>query len=256
MSGPTLISSLEVEQYAQAVREALADLPAAEREELLEDLPDHLAEVAAEDEGTLRERLGDPQTYAAELRTAAGLDPRPGQDTLRATLAQSYRHGRELLVGLDAGLGRAMGYPRASDLGRALRPGWWVLRGWIVAQLLCDAGQSYHWHGLVPDAGTSQTGGAVITIAAILASLWLGRRTDHASAWPRGIATATSLALAIWALTVLTGYLGSSVAATSYAVVPAGSAAPTPLAPTSPPAASNAPTIAEPTVPMPTAKAH
>lgn len=55
MSGPTLISSLEVEQYVYAVREALADLPAAEREELLEDLPDHLAEVAAEGEATLRE---------------------------------------------------------------------------------------------------------------------------------------------------------------------------------------------------------
>lgn len=239
MNAPTLISSLEVEQYAQAVREALADLPAAEREELLEDLPDHLAEVAAEDEGTLRERLGDPQTYAAELRAAAGLDTHPGRETLRAALARSYRNGADLATRLDTGLGRAMGYPRVRDLARALRPGWWVLRGWIVAQLLCDADEVHHWHGLVPDAGTSQAGGVVITIAAILASLWLGRRTEHASAWPRGIATAVSVALVVWALTVLTGYLGS--AATSYEFGPASSATPAPAAPTSPPAAGTAP---------------
>ncbi|HEY2947781.1 MAG TPA: hypothetical protein VGJ53_05180 [Micromonosporaceae bacterium] len=37
----------DVARYVERVRAALADLPANQREELLEELPDHLAEVAA-----------------------------------------------------------------------------------------------------------------------------------------------------------------------------------------------------------------
>ena len=67
----------DVARYATAVRAAFADLPAPERELLLEDLEDHLAEVAAEGEGPLAARLGAPEAYAAELRASAGL-PAPG----------------------------------------------------------------------------------------------------------------------------------------------------------------------------------
>src|SRR5215211_2863511 len=63
----------DVARYATAVRAAFADLPGPERELLLEDLEDHLQEVAAEAGGPLEERLGRPETYAAELRASAGL---------------------------------------------------------------------------------------------------------------------------------------------------------------------------------------
>src|ERR1700694_657493 len=56
--------------YAAAVRAALAPLPESERESLLEDLEDHLGEVASESDVPLQERLGKPEDYAAELRTA------------------------------------------------------------------------------------------------------------------------------------------------------------------------------------------
>ena len=59
----------EVREYAAAVRAALADVPA----DLLDDLEEHLAEVAADGEGSLASRLGPPADYARELRTAAGL---------------------------------------------------------------------------------------------------------------------------------------------------------------------------------------
>jgi uncharacterized membrane protein len=51
----------EITAYVDAVSAALAGLPAATRDELLEDLPEHLAEVAAEGAGTLTDRLGAPE---------------------------------------------------------------------------------------------------------------------------------------------------------------------------------------------------
>jgi hypothetical protein len=63
----------DVTAYAAAVRAALADLPAAARADLQDDLESHLAEVAAESDAPLRERLGPPEAYAADLRAAYGV---------------------------------------------------------------------------------------------------------------------------------------------------------------------------------------
>ncbi|MFC7757339.1 hypothetical protein ACFQY4_04120 [Catellatospora bangladeshensis] len=67
----------DIAQYAAQVGAALSDLPEQVRNDLLEDLPAHLAEVAAElrAEGagaTLADRLGPPSAYAAELRATLG----------------------------------------------------------------------------------------------------------------------------------------------------------------------------------------
>ena len=69
-----------LDRYLAGVREALADLPEDVRDELLEDLPAHFAEVLAEHDGSLDDRLGPPAAYAADLRAAAGLgaDAGPG----------------------------------------------------------------------------------------------------------------------------------------------------------------------------------
>lgn len=64
--------------YADAVRKALDDLPAARYLELVDGLDEHLAEVHAEADGTLADVLGPPEAYAAELRASAGLPPRAG----------------------------------------------------------------------------------------------------------------------------------------------------------------------------------
>ncbi len=47
----------DVTRYVDAVREALSDLPAAQRDELLDDLTQHLQEVAAEGDAPLSVRL-------------------------------------------------------------------------------------------------------------------------------------------------------------------------------------------------------
>ena len=65
--------AVDVATYGAAVRAALAlqtSLAESERESLLEDLEDHLAEVAGESDVPLQERLGKPDAYAAELRSA------------------------------------------------------------------------------------------------------------------------------------------------------------------------------------------
>jgi uncharacterized membrane protein len=67
--------------YLAQVRAELSDLPPGEFEDALDDVSGHLTEVAAEFESeptiaTLQERLGTPQQYADELRTAAGYPPR------------------------------------------------------------------------------------------------------------------------------------------------------------------------------------
>ncbi|MGW3344987.1 hypothetical protein ACWDA3_16875 [Nonomuraea rubra] len=147
------------EQYAQAVRDALADHP--EREELLEDLDDHLAEIAAESGLPLEERLGPPGAYAEELASAYGERPRS---------AGRRRQGpRAVALGLHA---RLTGYGPYRSFTRflpELRPGWWVLRGYVLAMVLVSmAGEP----ALVP-----MTPPAWVAVAAgVWVSVWFGRR--------------------------------------------------------------------------------
>jgi hypothetical protein len=67
----------EVQDYLDRMRTALADLPAAEVREIMEDAGSHVAEIAGElgeefSSAALEKRLGTPEAYAQELRTAAG----------------------------------------------------------------------------------------------------------------------------------------------------------------------------------------
>src|SRR5262245_59959935 len=130
----------QIGDYLDRVRAALADLPTDAREELLEDLPDHLAEVLAEDAGTLTERLGEPEAYAAELRAAAGLAAAGTGAAGAAAATVLARPARQWLRGAaaraDARVGPALGYRRVSELLVQLRPGWWVLRGYLAGLLV------------------------------------------------------------------------------------------------------------------------
>lgn len=70
------MSTVTTTSYAEAVGRCLDDLPSATAAELLEGLGEHLAEVGADDFGSLVELLGPPDSYAAELRASAGLPAR------------------------------------------------------------------------------------------------------------------------------------------------------------------------------------
>lgn len=210
----TDLANADVDEYWTAVRDALADLPADARDDLLDDLAEHLTEVLAEDEGTLRERLGDPVDYAMDLRVAAGFDPaaEPSEPprSVQARLIAAVRRSSATAQRVDVGLGRVVGYPRAADLARALAPGWWVLRGWIVAQLVCSTRSSNGWTGFIPPLGNSRALGGAVTLALIVVSILIGRSSRRFTNWPRTLGYLTSAGIAIWGLVVLAPYIANN----------------------------------------------
>ncbi|MET7328582.1 hypothetical protein [Nonomuraea sp. NPDC005650] len=146
-------------EYARAVRDVLADHP--EREELLEDLDDHLAEIAAESELPLEDRLGPPEVYAEELAAAYGDRPR-GRGKRHADPRAWVRGAHTRLM--DQG-------PYRGFVGflPELRPGWWVLRGYLLAMLLLAmTGEG----GLVPPNPAAWA----LVAAGVWVSVWIGRR--------------------------------------------------------------------------------
>ncbi len=180
----------DVARYVDEVRAALSDLPEAAREELLEELPDHLAEVAAEGEGTLEQRLGPPAAYAAELRATAEVAA-AGRSPSGNTAARR----RDAANRLDRRLGRLLGYGRASEFGRLLRPAWWMLRGYVVAMLFFAA-FARDGFGLLPPDGQRVLVWLVVVAVAVVASVRLGTAAARWRGWPAVAAVGANLLLA------------------------------------------------------------
>ncbi|NUR59190.1 MAG: hypothetical protein HOV87_11035 [Catenulispora sp.] len=213
----------EVAAYAAAVRAELADLPAEAGAELLEDLEDHLREVAAEDAGVLRERLGAPAEYAKELRQAAGL-PEPGEGAGATSGASAspggwrmVRHSAEAAV--RAAVRRAERWIRSSDVGRqvldflpTLRPAWWVFRAWVLVRALevCTGyGSAWHQYALIPKVHDSRTIGFVVLAVAIPVSVYLGRHGLRGG-WLRRLMIAGEAALGLFALAIVVNGLANA----------------------------------------------
>ncbi|MFI6779795.1 HAAS signaling domain-containing protein [Micromonospora sp. NPDC050276] len=195
------VTEQEITDYVARVRAALADLPPTDRDELTEDLADHLAEVAAESEGTLVERLGEPETYAAELRAAAGAAPGGGRN-LDQRVASALARVRGRLRAWDTRLGPPLGYPTASDFLQLLRPGWWVLRGYLAAMLVTviTTGGSF---GLLPRFGGELLAGMIMLVGFVLASIWIGRSSGRLTRWPRSAVQVGSVVLVVFAFAAL-----------------------------------------------------
>ena len=196
----------DVARYATAVRAACADLPGPDRELLLEDLEDHLQEVAAEAGGPLAERLGRPEAYAAELRASAGL-PGPGAGSggrretgswLRSTWgAQQLRRLWTAASTHPAGRATLAFLPE-------LRPAWWVLRGYLAVQAasVALAFVDANLGGLsfpVPQLLSSRVLGLLATIAAVIGSVVLGQRGTAR----RGLVVLGNIGLSVFAVAML-----------------------------------------------------
>lgn len=134
--------STEVRDYVAGVRTALADLPAEDVEEFTTGMEADLAERLAEPgEGTLRDRLGEPDAYAAELRSAAGLPPRAVEVATKKPVAQRLSDRWERY---STGVLKEM--PWVSDL----RPLWWAARGFTLAAApMWIAGGPTVFYGLI-----------------------------------------------------------------------------------------------------------
>ena len=117
--------SAAVRDYVMQVRTALADLPAEDVEEFTTGMEADLAERLAEPgEGTLGDRLGTPEVYAAELRSAAGLPQRVAIVPTRVSAGERISAGWSRLSGQVLAAA-----PWLSDL----RPLWWAVRGFTLA---------------------------------------------------------------------------------------------------------------------------
>lgn len=157
-------ASSDVTAYAAQVRAALADLPEQQRLDLLEDLEDHLAEVAADTGEPLEARLGPPAAYAQELRQAAlALPSAPNSGRLHAALGDARRDAHRLW--------QSEPLRAAREFLPELRPAWWVLRGYLVVAVV---GAVLGSPLLVP---LGPVLGLPLLLAAIVLSVRLGRRS-------------------------------------------------------------------------------
>ena len=186
----------DVSIYATAVRAALASLPASQRDVLLEDLDEHLAEVAAEGEGSLEARLGPPAQYAKELISAYGA--RPAADRRRSP-ADALRQAGAWLTATNFYRGLQAFLPQ-------LRPAWWVLRGYLPVLILTAVFSPGYLVGPIPNLG-SKRGLAELVLMAV--AIWLSVRIGQrrrSSVGLAGWATFTANGMiAIFGLIVLSG---------------------------------------------------
>lgn len=195
----------EIEHYVEAVREALADLPQSQRDELLEDLPAHLMEAAAEDPTPLVDRLGWPADYAAELRAAVAPAMAVGRPTWSDRWAARWEVALGRLRRLDGRVGPLIGYERFSDFARLLLPAWWVLRGYLAAMLVVTLLDRQGSIGLLPRLGGSTLAGLVILAGFVAGSIWLAHRSSGLRRWQRRALYLTTAVLILVGIAGLAG---------------------------------------------------
>ncbi|MDR7279308.1 HAAS signaling domain-containing protein [Catenuloplanes atrovinosus] len=200
----SVTEDLEIRHYVEAVRAALSDLPARQRDDLLEDLPGHLAEVRAESGEPLERRLGPPEVYAAELRVAVGM-VRGGRVPLRARMDAAVHRIRARRADVDRRAGVLLGYERGSDFLRLLRPAWWVLRGYLAAMIFAAVvSDDTSRLGLLPRADGGLLMGLFLLGSFVLGSIWLGRRETAGMARnPRRVMRFATAVLVVWSVGLL-----------------------------------------------------
>ena len=182
----------DVDRYLKEVAPHLGALPPEERADLLDDLAQHLREIAAEPGPPLAERLGSPETYAAELLASAGVAP-------------SAHPPRPLLGRISSLAARA----RATSVGRevvrlqpVLRPAWWVARAYLAVSLLSALEQQGSYPGFPwPRLAGSEALGLLAVLLAIPLSVRLGQLRLGGTA--RLAVVGVNVVLAVFALTLL-----------------------------------------------------
>ena len=154
-------------RYLEQVRDQLSDLPEEEREEIVQDLEAHLAEL---EDTRIEAELGDPEAFAFEFRSSAGLD----KPTSKTTWDAVPRAWNRVVVHAER-LGQLVHWP-------AFRPVWVWTRGWLV---ICAWAFLYDVEGFsrfpIPPIGSSSLGGLTLVIAATWLSLWLEKSPQSRS---------------------------------------------------------------------------
>lgn len=184
-------ASLDADRYLQEVAPHLATLPAAERADLLDDLAQHLREIAAEPGPPLAERLGSPQAYAAELLASAGVAASIGPSPLLSRAASLSRRAR------GSALGREL-----ERLWPVLQPAWWVARGYLAVSLVAaldHRGPAPEY--LLPRLVGSPAVGLLAVLLAVSVSVRLGQRPLSQAG--RMVTTCANVVLVLFALSLV-----------------------------------------------------
>ncbi|MBN9632479.1 MAG: hypothetical protein J0I18_18035 [Actinobacteria bacterium] len=190
----------DVAAFAAAVRAHLDDLPSDEVEDLTDGLESDLFEQAEDNGGRLAE--SDAAQYAAELRASAGLPERSAASaaSLRSRLTDFVAHARTRA----AELARSSRFGAwLTDLLVALRPVWWVFRGWAVYVVgwMLVAGQSR----LLPDG----LPGWALLVAVVLVSVQWGRGRWLPMGWLKGVRVLMSIVAVVAAPFLATAALNA-----------------------------------------------
>jgi hypothetical protein len=206
--------SAHVRGYAQAVRLHLADLGQDAVDDLTDGLEADLTEAVldeaaapADGAGTqaldLAVRFGPADEYATELRTAAGLPPAAGARAGRGpghAIGEAWTVMSERWRSFWRPLTSTPGWAAFVEFARSIAPAWWILRGWVGAQVVM-------WPFGMADVTLwpSSTAGRILVIAAIVVSVQWGRgRWIPRWTWfPRAVAVA-SVAAALLAIPMVT----------------------------------------------------
>ncbi|WP_295836062.1 hypothetical protein [uncultured Microbacterium sp.] len=197
----------DIRAFAAAVRTHLDDLPADEVDDLLDGLEADLSDQAAE--AGEHFEIPDAATYAAELRSAAGLPERgaprtaPKREPLLEQVKDGWREVGEVIRKNPVGAWLL-------DLFGALRPVWWLVRGatWYVCLYL------FVWI-VVPSSVSGGLLGAILALggnpvawAILLAALTLSVQWGRGRWLPgKGVRVLRSVLTvgAVFALPILAG---------------------------------------------------
>jgi hypothetical protein len=162
----------DVGRYIGAVRDALADLPADERDDLLLEVEASIADAAGESDAPVAARLGPPEEFAAELREAAGFHV--ASSAQRAEPGRLRSHARRVA--------RHPVWRRILSLARDLAPIWWVARGYAAVGILAvwlGAGWAERYPFVPRVNGSAALGVALVALgvaASVAVGLFMRRR--------------------------------------------------------------------------------
>ncbi len=185
----------DVATYAASVRAALSDLPPDQADVLLEDLEDHLREVATDAGGSLAERLGPPDQYARELRAAYGV--------AHAGATRQHPLLRDVTVAISR-VTTSSWYRQVRTFLPELRPAWWVLRAYLAVLIVMAAISPGYSLGPIPNPVTKR---GFLEIVATGVAIWLsvriGRRSRQLSQKALVLAYSANMLIALFAVIVL-----------------------------------------------------
>lgn len=196
-SSPEILSP-ESQDFLEAIRCKLSDLPVSDQSDLLDQVEQRLRDLDSSAEPcTIQARLGPAADVAADLRAAAGLAPAPAP-------TESSPHARSSAELLRS-VARSPAARPVVDYVMTLRPAWWAIRGYILLAGILAAisqGGGYRLHTLgsyravfTDDASIHTNPTWLLAPAAtVIASIVLGSMTERSPAPVRLLITALNFA--------------------------------------------------------------